>query len=56
MAIKISIVIGIVLWQGHLFKNLEGDPFATRKVRQKLLLGGNSRRREDRSAYLKGIV
>ncbi len=23
----------------HLFKNLEGDPFATRKVRQNLLLG-----------------
>jgi hypothetical protein len=40
MATKISIVIGIVLWQRHLFKNLEGDPFATRKVRQKLLLGG----------------
>jgi len=39
MATKISIVIGIVLLQGHLFKNLVGDPFATRKVRQMLLLG-----------------
>ena len=39
MAIKSSIVIGIVLLQGHLFKNPEGDPFATRKVRQKRLLG-----------------
>jgi hypothetical protein len=36
---KISIVIGIVLWQRHSFKNLEGDSFATRKARQKLLLG-----------------
>jgi hypothetical protein len=27
MAIKSSIVIGIVLWQGHLFKNLEGEEF-----------------------------
>ncbi|MBK8890754.1 MAG: hypothetical protein IPN75_10345 [Dechloromonas sp.] len=32
------IVIGIVLWQGHLLKNLGGALFATRKVRLKLLL------------------